>query len=99
MKKYNILFAGHDLKFAQPLIKFFQESSNFLVKIDKWEGHNIHNEQQSFDCLEWADIIICEWGLGNAVWYSNHKKKSSKINSENAFTREGYSLSKTIQHE
>ncbi|PLR67958.1 glycosyltransferase [Bacillus sp. UMB0893] len=72
--KKKILFAGHDLKFAKMLIDYFKLSTEFQVKEDQWKGHNSHNEKQSKELLEWADIIIAEWGLGNAVWYSKNKK-------------------------
>ncbi|MDC3411823.1 glycosyltransferase [Aquibacillus sp. 3ASR75-11] len=71
--KTNIVFAGHDLKFAKILIDYFDSSEDFNVKMDQWNGHNTHDEQYSKDCLAWADVIVAEWGLGNAVWYSNNK--------------------------
>ncbi|WP_175640262.1 glycosyltransferase [Metabacillus schmidteae] len=73
--KIKVLFAGHDLKFAKMLINHFGTSMDFQVKEDVWKGHNTHDEKQSKKLLEWADVIIAEWGLGNAVWYSKHKKK------------------------
>lgn len=75
----KLLFAGHDLKFAQFLIDHYTNKDGYEVKIDKWQGHNIHDEQKSIEFLEWADIIFCEWGLGNAVWYSNNKKSHQKL--------------------
>lgn len=77
MKK--LLFVGHDLKFANFLIDYYSKHNEYEVKVDKWGGHNIHDEQRSIECLEWADIIFCEWGLGNAVWYSNNKKENQKM--------------------
>lgn len=77
MKK--ILFAGHDLKFAKFIIEYFENHENYSVKIDEWSGHNIHDESKSIELLNWADIIFCEWGLGNAVWYSNNKRSNQKL--------------------
>lgn len=77
MKK--LLFAGHDLKFAKFLIDHYSKEDIYEVKIDKWQGHNIHNENKSRELLEWADIIFCEWGLGNAVWYSENKRVHQKL--------------------
>lgn len=68
--KMRILINGYDLKFALPLVKHLEKKYN--VKIDEWTGHNIHNEKQSKEMLEWADIIFCEWMLGNAKWYSEN---------------------------
>lgn len=77
MKK--IAFVGHDLKFVTDIINKFEENSNYEVKIDKWSGHEIHDEKYSKTIIEWADIIFCEWGLGNVVWYQKHKKKNQKL--------------------
>lgn len=78
MKK-KILFVGHDLKFVKDLINYFDNHKNFEVKVDQWAGHNLHDEEKSFECLKWADIIFCEWGLGNAVWYSKNKLSHQKL--------------------
>ena len=77
-QRKNILFASHDFKFIDSMIDRF-ENNNYNVKLDTWDGHNIHNEKESKILLEWADIIICEWGLGNAVWYSNNKRSNQKL--------------------
>jgi len=78
-EKIKLVFAGHDLKFISMAIDYFKNHPQFEVKIDQWQGHNKHNEITSKECLEWADIIFCEWGLGNAVWYSHNKKKGQKL--------------------
>lgn len=75
----KIAFIGHDLKFLNDAIEFFKHSPNISVKIDKWEGHEIKDEQASLEIVEWADILFCEWGLGNVVWYQKHKKQHQKL--------------------
>ncbi|MEC1281316.1 glycosyltransferase family 4 protein [Bacillus paralicheniformis] len=79
VNKKKLVIAGHDLKFAEDIISVLEKSDNFSIKIDKWKGHNVHDEEYSRECLKWADIIFCEWGLGNAVWYSNHKLPQQKL--------------------
>ena len=77
--KTKLLIAGHDFKFAVELIKYFEELNSFEIKIDKWNGHNSHNLRKSKKLLDWADIIFCEWCLGNAVWYSKNNNKNKKL--------------------
>jgi glycosyltransferase involved in cell wall biosynthesis len=72
----KIVFAGHDFKFAQMIIEYFQSHEQFDVKIDKFSSHEKHDIKHSKACVEWADVIFCEWGLGNLVWYSKHKKEN-----------------------
>lgn len=74
----KVLIAGHDLKF----IKFYVdhlESSSHEVKIDQWENHVVHNLKESFELLDWADIIFCEWGLGNTIFYSKNKRPHQRL--------------------
>ncbi|WP_069650413.1 glycosyltransferase [Caloranaerobacter ferrireducens] len=74
MSKRKIVFAGHDLKFIEHIIKYFQDVLDYEVKVDIWKGHELHDEEESRKLVEWADIIFCEWGLGNVIWYQNHKR-------------------------
>lgn len=67
----KVLIAGHDLKFAKFLIEDL-ERRGMNVDIDQWSGHSKHDEEQSKKKLAQADVVFCEWGLGNAVWYSKH---------------------------
>jgi glycosyltransferase involved in cell wall biosynthesis len=78
-KKIKIVFAGHDLKFIQMALEYFQKHPKYEVRIDKWQGHDKHDEAFSKECSEWADVVFCEWGLGNAVFYSRHKKKGQRV--------------------
>ncbi|WP_345976584.1 glycosyltransferase [Sulfurimonas sp. HSL3-7] len=74
----SVLFAGHDLKFVERLMAQFA-NGGYTVLVDKWQGHNKHDEAKSRELLERADIIFCEWCLGNAVWYSHNKLPFQKM--------------------
>lgn len=77
--KKKVLVAGHDLKFAKFIIEKIEQDDNLELLIDQWQGHDKHDEVKSFKMLDQADTIFCEWGLGNAVWYSNHKKVGQRL--------------------
>ncbi|MDM5157397.1 glycosyltransferase [Bacillus sp. DX1.1] len=77
MKK--IAFIGNDLKFISHIINFFETELNYEVRIDQWQGHEQHDVEKSLAIIEWADILFCEWGLGNVVWYQQHKKEHQKL--------------------
>lgn len=74
----NILIAGHDLKFLNFYIEHLQDSAHD-IKIDLWETHSSHDVKKSFEYLDWADIIFCEWGMGNIVFYSKNKRPHQKL--------------------
>jgi glycosyltransferase involved in cell wall biosynthesis len=75
----TVVFAGHLLHFAQPLIDLLQPEPRYHVLVDQWEGHRAHDEASSERCLTAADIIFCEWCLGNTVWYSKRKRSDQKL--------------------
>jgi len=77
-KLETILVAGHDLKFINSHIRKFKEKG-FKVLTDKWNGHQGHNEMQSYSKLTDSDVVICEWALGNSVWYTNRKLEEQKF--------------------
>jgi glycosyltransferase involved in cell wall biosynthesis len=69
----TLLIAGHDLKFIKPFYPYFQKSG-YRILLDFWSGHNKHDEVTSKRLVQQADVIFCEWMLGNAIWYARHKQ-------------------------
>lgn len=78
-KTKTILIAGHDLKFAKHIIEYCEKNIDCELIYDHWQGHDKHDEKHSKSLLNKADVIFCEWGLGNAVWYSKNKKAGQKL--------------------
>ena len=66
----TILIAGHDLKFAMPIVEVLEEMGIQML-VDKWDNHNKFDAEQSRTLLEKADAVWCEWALGNVEWYSH----------------------------
>jgi hypothetical protein len=79
ISKTNILFVSHDFKFINNIVQNLENRQKFDIKFDKWDGHVEHDTRQSKELLNWADIIICEWFLGNVVWYSRYKLPHQKL--------------------
>jgi glycosyltransferase involved in cell wall biosynthesis/spore maturation protein CgeB len=78
MEPRNVLVAGHDLKFASGIISQLTALGHH-VTVDKWHDHNKHDEAESNRLLKEADVIFCEWTLGNAVWYSRNKASHQRM--------------------
>jgi glycosyltransferase involved in cell wall biosynthesis len=74
----RIVVAGHELKFATELIQGLK-SAGADVRLDTWGGHDIHDEERSTELAMWADTVVCEWCLSNAVWYSKHKQPDQRL--------------------
>ncbi|RKR18685.1 glycosyl transferase family 2 [Arthrobacter oryzae] len=75
--RLRLLIAGSDLKFIKAAIPALEVV--YDVRIDEWPGHDSHDKERSAELLGWADVIFCEWLLGNAVWYAEHKKTYQKL--------------------
>lgn len=75
--KPRMVIAGPDLKFVLPAITQFEHF--YQVRVDEWSSHSDHDEQQSTELLEWADVVFCEWMLGNAIWYSANKRPDQSM--------------------
>lgn len=84
----KVLVAGHDLKFAKGLLEAL-DAAGAEVLLDEWESHTKHDEDRSLELLNKADIVFCEWGLGNAVWYSHkisdHQRLVVRVHSQELF--------------
>lgn len=77
--KVRVLVAGHDLKFFALLQDALESTGKFEFLVDVWAGHDKHDERKSLELLEQADVIFCEWCLGNLKWYSNNKKPHQRL--------------------
>lgn len=73
----RLLVAGNDLKFIQSAIPALEEF--YEIRVDEWPGHDSHSPARSAELLSWADIIFCEWLLGNAVWYAERKQPYQRL--------------------
>jgi glycosyltransferase involved in cell wall biosynthesis len=79
--KKKLLFDGHDFKFITDILRYYENRSDCIVKVNPchWDGESLSGENERKQLLNWADVIIAEWCLGNAVWYSRHKLPHQKL--------------------
>jgi len=75
----RVVIAGHDLKFFGPLIRYFNLQPGLEVRVDQWAALGEHDEAVSKELADWADVVICEWCGPNAVWYSRHKRRETRL--------------------
>lgn len=73
-----VLIAGHDLKFTTPIREAIAAAGATLSE-DVWDSHTEHDEEASRAALDRADVILCEWCLGNAAWYSRNKRPDQRL--------------------
>ena len=73
------MVAGHDLKFFTPLLDYLRLQPDLEVRLDQWAALGKHDPDASRELASWADVVICEWCGPNAVWYSRHKRRGSRL--------------------
>lgn len=78
-RKIRVGVSGHDLKFWLPLQEALEATGRYEFKQDVWSGHDQHDPRQSQELLEWADLLVAEWALGNAVYYSKSKRPNQRL--------------------
>lgn len=78
-RKIRVGVSGHDLKFWYPLQKALEATGRYEFREDVWSGHDTHDEACSRALLEWADVLVAEWALANAVYYSRHKRPHQRL--------------------
>ena len=78
-RRLRILLNGHDLKFTGPFVQWASADSRYEIRVDKWHGHEAHDERRSLELLEWADVVYCEWCLGSAAWYSSRRRPGQRL--------------------
>ncbi len=77
--RLRVVVAGHDLKFFTPLLDYLRLQPNLEVRLDQWAALGQHDPALSRELAAWADVVICEWCGPNAVWYSRHKRRGSRL--------------------
>jgi glycosyltransferase involved in cell wall biosynthesis len=75
----RVVIAGHDLKFFTQLVALLRLRPDVEVRLDQWAALGEHDPAVSRELAEWADVIICEWCGPNAVWYSRHKRRGTRL--------------------
>lgn len=78
-ERLRVTVAGHDLKFFDEVRGHFDAFRSVEIREDRWPGHEIHDESLSRSMLIWADVVVCEWCLGNAVWYSTRRGAGQRL--------------------
>ena len=75
----KVVVAGHDLKFFTPLLDYLRRQPGLEVRLDQWAALGKHDADVSRELADWADVVVCEWCGPNAVWYSKHKRRGSRL--------------------
>lgn len=67
----RLVVAGSDFKFAGDLVDSLLGDSLFDVRFDVFKHHSQEQPRASEPYAAWADVVLCEFAVRNAVWYSH----------------------------
>jgi glycosyltransferase involved in cell wall biosynthesis len=70
-ERKRIVLNGHDLKFIAEFESMLKKQGHD-VRRDLWEWGEPKSIIRSKELAKWGEIIFSEWGLSNAVWYSQN---------------------------
>lgn len=68
----KMVIAGSDFKFAGDLVETFLSDSSFDVRFDLFDHHAHPQPKKSQPYIEWAEVILAEFAVHNAIWYSKN---------------------------
>lgn len=71
-EKLRLVIAGSDFKFAGDLVEAFLADDLFDVRFDVFKHHAHAQPLASEPYLEWADVVLSEFAVQNAIWYSKN---------------------------
>lgn len=78
-QRQTVLFSGHDFRFLRPFIAHCEANPRYRLLFEEHAGHEIKDDTRCREFLPLADVVFCEWCLGNAVWYSRHKLPHQRL--------------------
>lgn len=75
----RLVIAGSDFKFAGDLVESFLADPGFDVRFDIFKHHSQAQPKASAPYLEWADVVLSEFAVQNAIWYSQNLAPHQKL--------------------
>lgn len=74
----RVVIASHDFRFIEDIEASFLQAGHRVMR-QTWSGHTRVDEQGGEAMMNAADIIHCEWCLGNAVYWSNNLPRGARL--------------------
>ena len=74
----RVTVAGHNLGFVEPVLAALS-ARGAEMRRDIWKSHVAHDAESSGRAVDWADAVLCEWCLGNALFYSRRRLHGQRL--------------------
>lgn len=76
--KPSILIAAHDFRFIEDVEAYWLRDGIEVFR-EAWKSHTARYVHGGTRAAERADVVLCEWCLGNAVWWSNNLPRGKRL--------------------
>lgn len=73
-----VVFSGHDFKFIDAYVSHLKRDGVDVMR-DAWEWGAAQDLARSTQMRDTAEVVVCEWGLANAVWYSKNLRPGQRL--------------------
>jgi glycosyltransferase involved in cell wall biosynthesis len=73
-----VVVSGHDFKFIDAYVSHLKRDGVEVLR-DAWEWGAAQDLERSVRMRDTATVIVCEWGLANAVWYSKNVRPGQRL--------------------
>ena len=74
----QLVAAAHDFKFCHPYLSLLKKAG-CPITLDQWDWGSFTDEFSSRLSISESDVLFCEWGLANAVWYAQNKQPHQRL--------------------
>jgi glycosyltransferase involved in cell wall biosynthesis len=77
-RRQSVLVAAHDFRFFEDIEARLLREGHAVTR-EYWKSHTARFVHGQSNAVDSADIIFCEWCLGNAVWWSHHLPPGKRL--------------------
>jgi len=74
----RVLVSGPALKFLGPVEAALRQA-HAVVRFDRWAGPSAHDPARTRTLQSWAEVVLAEWCLGNAVTLSEQRRADQRL--------------------
>ena len=78
LRSGQLAAAAHDFKFCHPYLSLLKKAG-CPITVAQWEWGSFTDEFSSRLSISESDVLLCEWGLANAVWYARNKQPHQRL--------------------
>ena len=77
-RKLCVFITGRDFRFIDGIVRRLSGFDEFQLKTSR-NAYFHQVAKSSVAASSWADVIVCEWDKGHAIWHSHNKRRGQRL--------------------